>query len=270
MDNSIFKQSDKEKSKILVLEKAFIIQERLAHYPQGISLGVLSSKVKMNKSTVYRILDTLYSMGYVVKKGDGKYRLGFKYYELSQAILDTHLKSTALPYMRSLSEDTGEIVHLSLEENNEMVFIEEVDTSSIGSITIKSLLGKRACLHATAAGKSYLSTLQDDEVESILSLTGMPSRTKNTITDVSRFMREIKQIRELGYSVDDLENEDNIRCVAAPIMNIHGECIGVLDITGTVFSVTREIVPKLGRLVKECTSNISGDLGFKGAMTRVL
>ena len=270
MKNVNFEQADREKQKVLVLEKAFIIQEQLTNYPQGISLGALASIVKMNKSTVFRILDTLHSMGYVVKKGNGKYRLGFKYYELAQSVLDTQLKSTVIPYMRHLSEQADEIVHLSLEENNEVVYIEEIDTNSNSSITIKSLLGQRGCLHSTAAGKAYLSTLPDEEIESILTQTGMPARTRNTITDLSYFLREIKQIRQQGYSVDDLENEDNIRCVAAPIMDIHGKTIGVLDITGTVFSVTREILPKLGAMVKECTAKISGDLGFKGAMRRVL
>ena len=39
----------------------------------------------------------------------------------------------------------------------------------------------------------------------------------NTITDLEKLMEEINRIRQMGYAVDDEENEEGIRCVAAPL-----------------------------------------------------
>jgi DNA-binding IclR family transcriptional regulator len=260
---------DPERQKILVLEKAFLIQEFMTDYPQGISLGTLSAKIKMNKSTVYRILDTLHSMGYIVKKSSGNYCLGYKYFIFTQSILDMHLKQIALPYMRQLAEKTGEIVHFAIEENHQMVFIEEIVPESTASITIKSFLGKRGSLHSTAVGKAYLSTLKNKEIEEILFETGLPAYTRRTITDSAKLISDIEKTRRRGYSIDDLENVDAIRSVAAPIMDIQGNSIGAVDIAGTVFSITSENLEEMGLAVKEYTAKISGDLGLNRVMRRV-
>jgi DNA-binding IclR family transcriptional regulator len=254
----------------MVLEKAFAIQEIMVEYPEGIALGPLTALAKMNKSTLYRILQTLQSLGYVVKKRNGTYCLGYKYFFLAQAIFDAQLKNIALPYMRKLSEETGEIVHLSVEENGEMVFVEEIDPNTSSSITIRSLLGKRGNLHSTSAGKAYLSTLPPGEVEAILSRKGMPSYTKRTITSIPKFLKEMEEVRKIGFAVDDMENSNDVRCTAAPIVDIQGEVIGVLDITVTTFSASLDRLFNLGVAVKECSAAISGQIGLSTAMRRVM
>ena len=65
---------------IAVINKATDILECLVKNPDGISLGEVSSQVQLNKSTVYRILQTLKQSTYVMQDpSTGFYKLGGRF-----------------------------------------------------------------------------------------------------------------------------------------------------------------------------------------------
>jgi IclR family acetate operon transcriptional repressor len=74
---------------------------------------------------------------------------------------------------------------------------------------------------------------------------------------------ELARVRERGYSIDDGENEEGIRCVGAPIFDYRGQVVAALSISGPTLHVTLERVPELGRLVRQAGGEISRRLGYK-------
>lgn len=80
-----------------------------------------------------------------------------------------------------------------------------------------SQVGKRAPVHSTSLGKTILAQLSESEVCKILEEKGMVAKTKNTITDVDKFLEHLKEVKKQGYAVDNEEQEKDIRCIAGPI-----------------------------------------------------
>jgi DNA-binding IclR family transcriptional regulator len=67
-----------------------------------------------------------------------------------------------------------------------------------------------------------------------------------------------------GYAVDDEENEQGIRCVAAPIRNESGKVIAATSVSGPAIRITRErIRDTLQREIMETAASISRRLGFR-------
>lgn len=258
------KSRSANRQKIQVLEKAFLIQEYIANHSEGISLAELSADLQMNKSTIFRILDTLVDLGYVIRSPETeKYRLGYKYFILSNAAISINLREHLQPVMRRLAGETGEVVHLSVLDNDAAVCIGKYETATSNSIVIKSQIGRRSPLHASASGKIFLTYIPDNKMRDIISHTGLYPCTKNTITEMSRLERELEHIRKDGYAIDELEQDDNLRCVAAPVFDIRNRIVAAISVTGTVFSFTQEKIPVMANAVKRYAMEASQLLGYE-------
>lgn len=250
--------------KIAVLEKSLQILEYMINYPYGISLSELEAGVHLNKSTIYRILYTLKEHGYIRQNpGNSKYYLGFEFLAFSSVFEDTDISRIAAPHLQRLAEATKDLCHLVIRDNTEGVYISKVEPSDNGGIRVRSRIGARIPLHCTSVGKVLLANLPDAEVEEILEITGLPARTIHTITNPLALKKELEKVRQQGYAIDDLENEENIRCVAAPVRDHTGKVVASVSSTGTVLSMTEETLPQVIREVCACAELISQELGLQ-------
>lgn len=249
---------------VLVLQKAIIALESMLQAPQNFTLSEISKVTKINKSTLYRILNTFKENGYVIQnEQDSKYRLGYKFLEYGSVAADLDVRNIANPYMQSLSKQTGEITHLVIRDGDYGVYIDKVDSFISGNIRMISSVGRRTHLHCTSVGKVLLSELEFEKVEQIISAVGMPKKTKATITNSADLFEELRKVRAQGYAVDNVENEENVRCVAAPIRDSNNIIIAAISVSGTVLSVKEENVPQIADLVMNAASGISRALGCK-------
>lgn len=67
-------------------------------------------------------------------------------------------------------------------------------------------MGIKIPLPAGATSKILFSTMKDDDIVSFLSKNSLQKYTKNTITDLNAFLKEIRKVRKAGYAVDYEEN----------------------------------------------------------------
>jgi len=116
--------------------------------------------------------------------------------------------------------------------------------------------------HSTALGKAMLAHLPPEEVTRLLDTVGMPRRTANTITDRGRLFSELATVRVRGYSVDNIENEDGIRCVGAPIFDHRREVVGAISVSGPASRMPLERARRLGPEVRQAAEDISKALGW--------
>jgi IclR family acetate operon transcriptional repressor len=78
-------------------------------------------------------------------------------------------------------------------------------------------VGRRTWPHATAVGKAILAGFPDDEVVALLERTGMPRYTSTTLGTPEEFLAAMEQVRDLGYALDEGEQEVGVRCVAVAV-----------------------------------------------------
>lgn len=247
------------------IDRAFEIMETLSMESRGMSIKELSERLTLNKSTVHRILATLIAWGYVEKNNEDKrYKLGPKIINLGSVYLNNiELKTEALPYLHNLKERTGQVVHLAIIENGDVVYLDKIDI--VSNIRMYSKIGKRAMCHNTGLGKAMMAYMSEREVDKILQEKGMPKVMENTITDPEVLKAELALTKSRGWAIDDEENELGIRCAAVPVFDYTGNVIAAISSTGPIDLYTYEYLEeKVVDLVKEAAYQISKRMGYQG------
>ena len=252
---------------VQTIERASLILDILGQSPQGISIKDLSDKIQLPKGTTHRLLSSLSYFGYVRQDSNTKnYFLGFKFVELGNLLLSQlDLRKEAEPFLRDLAERTKETVHLVILDQNEIVYLDKLETEpNTGGLRMASRVGSRNPAHSCAVGKVLLADLPEEALERIITEKGLSKRTENTITHAGHLKEHLKLVKKQGYAVDDEENERGIRCVGAPVFNETGKTVAAVSISGPAFRVTRKMVQEgLKKEVMETAYRVSEMLGFR-------
>jgi DNA-binding IclR family transcriptional regulator len=212
-------------SKALTLLDAFTAEK-----PE-LTLTELARQAGAHKSSAFRLLSTLEAHGFVEKSPSGRgYRLGWKPLELSGRLLGRYeLRELAAPHMEELAQKSGEIVHLSILDGAEIVYLDKRGRSQ--PLTVSTTVGGRSPAHASAMGKVLLASLQPAEVLHLLGGRPLKRFTSTTITDRRRLGHELETIRRQGFALDNEEAFPGIRCVAAPLRGRAGRVLAALSLT---------------------------------------
>lgn len=162
----------------------------------------------------------------------GRYRLGWRLFELSQTLLDTsEFRINARKVMQELVRSWGETVHLAVLDGVQAVYIEKLQPTPAVKIRI-TRSGARLPAHATGVGKTLLAFSDWDRVATLFEDQGMPALTPNTICTLEELSEELEQVRERGYAYDHEESLIGLCCVAAPIRDSkEGETIAALSMS---------------------------------------
>jgi len=230
-----------------------------ADTPAGISLTELSRAIEADKSTTARLLAPLREFGLVEADGMGGYRLGVASLRLGQRYLDRlDLRALALPVLRELTASTNETSHLVLYQHPDVVYVEKVEADA--AVRMRSRVGHVEPAASTAVGRAYLAHAPRDVVDDVIA-RGLVKRTPATITSIRRWRAELAATLERGYAIDDCENEAEIRCVGAAILDHTGEPAAALSLAGPASRVGRERAHALGPTVAAAAAAISARLG---------
>lgn len=207
-------------------------------------LGVseLSKALGINKSTVHKIVATLCHYGFLYRNDDSKrYRLGHTLFELGNIALDgIDLRIVARPYVRRLALATGQTVLLGILDGDRIILIDREESPEPMKIT--SPIGLRIPACAGSFGKVLLSP---EDLERLYALRGLPSFTKNSITDLRKFKLEQMKAREQGFAVDIEEYLEGARAVSAPILG-HGEkIVAAVTVVGFAAKMPDDRMPSI-------------------------
>ena len=238
--------------------------DALAATDQGRGVTELSGELRLAKSTVYRLLQTLVGHSYVVQDPTtGRYHLGLKFLELGALVSNRlSIRMIAQPHLQRLMEATNETVHLGLLEGHEVVYADKIECSQ--TIRMYSRVGRRSPLHCTALGKALLAYQPEAALREHLP-AGLRRHTARTITTRQALRVELQQVREKGYASDNEEFEEGLRCLAAPVRDHAGAVVASVGIAGPAARLDPERMPELVKLAQEAAEAISAALGYKGA-----
>ncbi|HHX24512.1 MAG TPA: IclR family transcriptional regulator [Thermoanaerobacterales bacterium] len=244
------------------VKRAIMILEELATEKEGLGVTELANRVDLHKSTVHRMLNTLLNMGYIEQSSSSeRYRLGIKLLSLGGAILERmDIRHEAHDLLKELSEKVKETVHLVVPDGYRAIYIDKLDSNK--TIRMYSQIGRIAPLHASAVGKAILAFSEERFIKEVIE-QGLFKCSKKTITEPKLLLEHLKMIREQGFSVDDEENEEGIRCVGAPVFDYTGKVVGAISVSGPTVTVTPEKIDQIAENVIECAKNISRRMGWE-------
>jgi len=240
--------------------KTLTVLETVAGAAQATRLGEIARLAELTKPTAHRILQTLAGAGYVLADGDGHYSVGPGLLGLAGRTLRSHEYGPHVgPPLRSLQESTGHTVHFALLAGGEAVYVEKVEP--VQPYQMASRVGMRIPLHCTAIGKSILASLPEADARGRLGAEPYARRTPTTSVTWPDLARDLAQIRLRGYSIDDEENEANVRCVGAPVFDSRGRVCGAISASGLTFTFSRHDAQEAGVVVHEGAVAVSRALG---------
>ncbi|KZN15100.1 DNA-binding transcriptional regulator KdgR [Marinomonas sp. TW1] len=221
----------------------------------------LSQKVMTSKSTVYRFLQTMKMLGYVSQEGeDDRYSLTLKLFETSSKALDyVDLVSLAEPHMNRIGELTKEALHLGIRDGDGIIYIYKVDAQY--NLRMQSRIGGRNPLYSTAIGKVLLAERSEEYVRDVLRETEFTPSTARTHPNIDALLEELVVVKQQGYGVDNEEQEEGLRCIAAPIYDRLGNVVAGLSLSFPSLRYTQEKFDTYTKLLKEAAADISAKLG---------
>lgn len=193
--------------------------------PRGVT--ELAQMLGVNKSRVFRHLQTLLAVGYVVRSEQTeRYRSGPALRRLSNALSDVDkLIEVGRPFMKELGDSWGQTVILSLVTSDGMRVITTVVGPRPIEVNVKS--GFQLPLHATAQGKILFAFGGEEYWNRITSEPLIPL-TPMTICDPVALRAEIDRTRERGWATSPNETMLGTTAVAAPIFRFEDELIGTI------------------------------------------
>jgi IclR family transcriptional regulator, KDG regulon repressor len=245
------------------LVKALAILDCLAESErEGYTLTELSQKLHLHISTVHRLLVNLTRQGYVdVNPAKGTYEVGYRVMRMGLKVLDRmDFRRVAQPLLGELSQNVKETVHLAILQGERAISIEKFHGPH--PVSLDAPLGAVMLLHATGVGKALLAFQDEKRVAAIIRAAGLPRLTPNTLTSLAELKKELAQIREQGYAVDNEEAVAGLRCVAAPFFDHSGRAVAAFSVAGPASRVSPARTAEIARAVLETAAEVSHRLGY--------
>lgn len=249
-------------AKIKVVTKAFEVLETLNREPR-LSLKEITEKVEFPKPTVFRLLYTLQTLGYVDQDlASQTFTLSSKFTSfINGANRGNDLLILAQPFMEKLQSEFGETVNLAKVVENIPVYIHVLESNQ--SFRISDSLGDPASYHSTAIGKAIIAFQPEKRREELLKNYSFTRFTKKTIMDTAELEKELTKVKKQGFALDNEEGHEGVICIGAPIFNKSQNAFAAISISMPKVRAKKIILDKIKKELVGVCEKISRDLSDK-------
>lgn len=241
------------------LQRGLRLLELIAEAHGSVALTDLAQQAGLPNSTTHRLLSTMQQQGFVQQVGDlGLWTIASHAFFVGSSFLQSrNLLAIVHPILRRLMEDSGETVNLAVLDVSDFqaVIIDQVQCTQL--MRMSAPIGGKLPMHASGAGKAFLSTVSDAHLVELLHKKGLHSYTPHTRSNPNNLKEELAHIRKQGFSFDDEEHALGLRCIAACIYDEHQEAFAAISISGPVSRITDDRVIEIGALVIKAAKEVT-------------
>jgi len=242
------------------LVKGLALVDAAASAPGPLGLGDLLLASELPRATAVRLIDVLLEQG-VLRRDGRAYALGPRLAVWGQRYLDgLDVRAQAEDLMCAMAEQTRETCYLGIRDGRKVLYIAKADSPQ--AVRPAAQIGTRNPLHTTGIGKALLAFGPPEDVVAYAD-GPLDAKTPNTIVDAERLIAEIELTRERGYAMDDVENEDGVRCVAAAIRDHAGQVVAALSVSAPAYRFAREDLPALAPGLQAAALELSTRIGYR-------
>lgn len=197
--------------------RLFALLEVIAAKDALLTLPALVSETGLPKPTVHRMLQQLESAGILQREGDGRrYSCGERMRRLAENLLvNSTTRGARHEVLRRLVDEVGESCNITALSGSEVLYLDRVETPAPLRFYLHP--GSRVPSHCSASGKLFLSQMSSAQRSRLLACVPLEKLTPKTVTDFAALEREFKQIKKLGYALDDEEFLPGLFCIAVMV-----------------------------------------------------
>jgi len=254
------RRETRETPSIQSLDRGLLILEAVGKSPEPVTLSQLAAMLEIDRSSAFRLANTLKRRGFLAYPAGRKdYILGPALWRLSHHYdWGTMLIRVSREHLKQLAGQTNETAHLAVREGRHALFIDHAVANHV--IAVSGQTGESVPLYCTAHGKALLADLDEKELETLFGSGPLKQYTKQTIGTIGQLARACSQIRTRGYSSDDGELQEGVRCVAAPIRQEGGIIVGSIGISAPAIRFPKNRYAVCGEQVKAVAEAIAMQL----------
>lgn len=202
--------------RIQSVARAVRVLEAIAKSTDGLTAVEIAAELTLNRATVYHLVHTLGSVGYVVQGPERRFRLAVGLGRLIEGFERQVTSTDFLPLVRELSDKTGETAYVAARQGTRLVLLCSVPGHHpVGVAT--SDIGPIEAGHARASGKLLLALAPQDVRDAYLAAHPLTRVTDATITQDAALLAEFATITEAGYATDKGEYSTGVSCLAVPL-----------------------------------------------------
>ncbi|MGM0653409.1 MAG: IclR family transcriptional regulator [Bacillota bacterium] len=212
------------------LTRAIQVLKQLCKEPYAYRVSDLANTLGINRTTLYRMLNTMEEQGLVIKTESGKkYKLGPMAYQIGSVYLNSfQFHDKIFPILDRISHESQESVGLAVREGEKIISLYEIEIYQPMKMNYKP--GLLYPINRGCYGKCLMAYHDQDKVEAMLDQQHFKKVCKNTLTGKEEILKEYKKIREQGYVVSDEEVFPQAVAVGIPVASPNGEiktCVAI-------------------------------------------
>jgi DNA-binding IclR family transcriptional regulator len=202
----------------------------LLHANQGsMTLNEIARGVQLSKTSAFRLLRTLESVGYLTSSGWGQYSLALGTSSVVSTQLISRLLRAGTPRLQELSRELHETASLAALFDNRVEVIAVVESSQ--AIRMSNVIGHIVPPNASSLGKVITAFQSGERREKLLRSYGMWRFTGHTIIDRNELDREFDRVRAQGFAIDREETVPEGNCFGVPIRRATNEVAAAVSVS---------------------------------------
>ncbi|KQM99051.1 transcriptional regulator [Sphingobium sp. Leaf26] len=223
-----------------------------------IKLADLSERMGLTRSTTHRLANAMVERGFLIFLPREGYQLGPKLLQLGfLAQSQADVVQIARPHLEALAAASEDVVHLGRLDGEQALYLDKIPGRR--RVEISSRIGDRHPLTSTGLGKALLL---DDPEPVWRRMFDAEYEAGTHAADFGEWLDRMRSYAGEGRSFDLEENEDQIRCVAAPIRDASGAIVAAISLSSAAQYMDDERMQALSMDVRDTAQKISADLGW--------
>jgi DNA-binding IclR family transcriptional regulator len=226
----------------------------------AVNLILLAETLKLNRSTTHRLAATLVEQRYLSFTPRVGYALGPKLLELGYMARDQmSLQRIARKHIEFLAAHTGDTVHLGILDNTSALYLDKIPSSR--RVAVHSRIGDLHPLRSTGLGKALILDFSEARWRELYEAENR--KAKHYGVPLNAWLKRMREYAKAGYALDLEENEDRIRCVAAPVRDATETIIGAISVSSAAQYMDDDRMTLLIEDVRATARAISRDMGWR-------
>lgn len=196
-------------------DRVLTILELFATDPTPRTYTEILQATGLPKSSLHGLLATLAARSWLTETRPGPaYTLGIRALEAGAAYMRAGGPTGVTQVLDDLASSLGEAVNLGTVQEQDVVYLAVRRSSH--ALGMRSAVGIRIPVHASAMGKALLALESDESIRE--RLTGpMVPLARNTFTEIEPLLGDLGQVRARGYAIEREEATDGIGCIAVSV-----------------------------------------------------
>lgn len=259
---------DTSKYSVPGLERGLRILSEFSRETPILAAPELARRLSVPRTTVFRLLVTLESLGFVERASNGReYQLGTAVLKLGfEYLASLTLTDLSLPILQRLRDELDYSANLVIRDARDIVYVQKAAAGSIFASSVH--IGTRLPAHATVLGRVLLCHHSLHALKALYPEETLRQYGRNTPPTVDALYDLLQTDKVRGYIVAEGFFENHISTIAAPVFNQDNHVAAALGITIPETKIPESQRQLLIDSVVDAAAQLSGCLNHPAGASR--